>query len=284
MTKRTALVTGCGKRDGMGQAIARKLAKQGYFVIVTDLQEDGVLNRRQEVVGTNNPPDWKGVSSLVEEIRAQGGSAHWELGDIAQAEDATRMIEAAVEHTGRLDVLVNNASAPQGEDRQDVQDVPLEAFDRSIDVNLRGTYLMCHAAVPVMRGQRYGRIINISSRAGQVGAPFSTAYSASKAGVIGLTRALAQDLGAWGITVNALCPGLVGTSRAILNTDPDLNVDEHFDRMANHIPVGRVGTPEDIAAAVAYFASEDAGYVTGQDLTIDGGGHTMMPIRRPGKP
>lgn len=280
--QRSAVITGCGKSDGMGQAIARRLARDGLRVVVTDLHPTGVLNRRQEVVGSTDADDWRGVETLVEQIRDGGGEAHFVLGDIGDEDDVQRMIGEALDVAqGRIDVLVNNASAPQGADRQDVEAIPLEAFDRSIAVNLRGTYLMSHAAVPVMRAQRYGRIVNISSRAGQVAAPFSAAYSASKAGVIGLTRAMAMDLGPWGITVNAICPGLVGTSRAILNTDPDLDVAAHFQRSADHIPVGRIGMPDDIAHAVAYFASEHAGYVTAQDLTVDGGGHTTFPIRRP---
>ncbi len=280
MERRVALITGCGKRDGVGQGIARRLSAAGLTVIATDVRADGVLNRRQEVLGTAEAPGWAGVESLVSDLREAGGQAHALLGDISEERDVEHMIAESLGLAGRIDVLVNNAGAPQGLDRQDVEDVPQEAFDRSIDVNLRGTYLMCRAVVPQMRKQRYGRIVNISSRAGQVGAARSSAYSASKAGVIGLTRALAMDLGPSGITVNAICPGLIGTSRAILSLDADLDVDAYFARAADHIPVGRVGSPADIAAAVAYFAAEDAGYVTGQDLTVDGGGHTMMPIER----
>ena len=278
--RRSALITGCGKSDGMGQAIARRLAASGVAVAVSDLLPKGVLNARQEVVGTTESPDWNGVETLVAQIRAAGGQATAVLGDISQPEDAVRMVSEAVDFCGRLDILVNNAGAPQGADRQDIESVPLEAWDRLIQVNLRGTYLMCHEAVPIMRKQRYGRIVNISSLAGLKAAPRSTAYSASKAGVIGLTRALAMDVGGWGITVNAICPGAVGTSRAILNPDPNLDVEEHLAKMGQATTVGRVGRPEDIAAAVAYFSSEDAGYVTAQTLVIDGGGRSAFPQAR----
>ncbi|UOQ57345.1 glucose 1-dehydrogenase [Leucobacter allii] len=281
MAGRVALVTGCGKIDGVGQGIARRLSASGMTVVVTDLRADGVPNRRQEVLGAAPAPGWRGVESLVDELVAAGGAAHAVLGDISDADDVERIVAEALERAGRIDVLVNNAGAPQGLDRQDVEHVPQEAFDRSIDVNLRGTYLMCRAVIPTMRAQRHGRIVNIASRAGQVGAAHSSAYSASKAGVIGLTRALAMDLGPWGITANAVCPGLVGTSRAVLSLDAELDIEAHLARAAEHIPVGRVGTPDDIAAAVAYFASESAGYVTGQDLTVDGGGHALAPIARP---
>ncbi len=275
--QRVALVTGCGKPDGMGQAIARRLAAQGTAVVVTDLQATGVPNRQQEDRGTG----WGGVDALVADISAGGGTAAAALGDVAVEADAERMVAEAVERFGRLDVLVNNAAAPQGPDRADVADIPVEVFDRVVAVNLRGPWLMCRAAVPVMRGQRSGRMVNISSMAGLTAAPFSGPYSASKAGVIGLTRALAMDLGPWGITVNALCPGLVGTSRAFLSSAPDVDEAALLASRGRAIPVGRVGLPEDVAAAVAFLASPEAGYITAQAIPVDGGGMSPFPLRHP---
>jgi len=283
--RRAALVTGCGKRDGMGRAIARTLAAAGLAVVVADLEPTGVLNRRQEKVGLRDADrGWGGLESLVEEIARAGGAASWVTGDISEEADARRMVDEAVTRCGRLDVLVNNAAAPQGLDRQDIEDVPIEVWDRVLRVNARGTYLMSRFAVPAMRRQRWGRIVSISSVAGVVGAPRSTAYSASKAAIIGFTRALAMDVAAWGITVNAICPGAVGTSRALLSEDPALDVDAELARRGQRIPVGRVGTPDDIAGAVAYLASEAAGYVTGQTLVLDGGGSTAFPLPRPPDP
>ena len=274
---RVALVTGCGKPDGMGQAIARRLAGQGTAVVVTDLQPTGVPNRQQE----DRSAGWGGVEALVADITAGGGTAAASLGDVSVEADANRMVAEAVEHFGRLDVLVNNAAAPQGPDRADVADIPAEVFDRVIAVNLRGPWLMCAAAVPVMRSQRSGRIVNISSMAGLTAAPFSGPYSASKAGVIGLTRALAMDLGPWGITVNALCPGLVATSRAFLSAGPDVDEAALMEQRGRNIPVGRAGQAEDIAAAVAFLASPEAAYITAQAIPIDGGGLSPFPLRRP---
>jgi 3-oxoacyl-[acyl-carrier protein] reductase len=275
--QRVALVTGCGKPDGMGQAIARRLASQGLAVVVTDLQATGVPNRQQE----DRSAGWGGVEALVADITAGGGTAAASLGDVAVEADAERMVGEAVERFGRLDVLVNNAAAPQGPDRADVADVPIEVFDRVVAVNLRGPWLMSRAAVPVMRARRSGRIVNISSMAGLTAAPFSGPYSASKAGVIGLTRALAMDLGPWGITVNALCPGLVGTSRAFLSSGPDVDEAALLASRGRAIPVGRVGLPEDVAAAVAFLASPEAGYITAQAIPIDGGGMSPFPLRHP---
>ncbi|MGY1839601.1 MULTISPECIES: SDR family NAD(P)-dependent oxidoreductase [unclassified Modestobacter] len=274
---RVALVTGCGKPDGMGQAIARRLAASGHAVVVTDLQPAGVPNARQEQRGAG----WGGVEALAAEITAAGGDALAVLGDVSDPDDAAAMVAAAVDRHGRLDVLVNNAAAPQGPDRADVADVPIEVFDRVIAVNLRGPWLMSSAVVPVMRAQRSGRIVNISSMAGLTAAPFSGAYSASKAGVIGLTRALAMDLGPWGITVNALCPGLVATSRAFLSAAPDVDEAALMEQRGRNIPVGRPGHAEDIAAAVAFLASPEAAYITAQAIPIDGGGMTPFPLRRP---
>lgn len=276
---RVALITGCGKQDGMGQAIARTLAAAGVTVVVTDLAPAGVANRGQEA--TIGAGGWRGVESLVESIRSTGGIATAVLGDIASETDAERMVAEAVAFGGRLDILVNNAAAPQGADRADVADVPVEVWDSLIDVNLRGTYLMCRASVPAMRANRYGRIVNIASMAGIDKLPFSTAYSASKAGVLGLTRSLAMDVGGWGITVNAVCPGIVWTSRGLLGVNDPSEEQAMRDRRGRQIPVGRVGEVDDIAQAVAYFASEGAGYVTGQALPVDGGGLSAFPPPHP---
>jgi NAD(P)-dependent dehydrogenase (short-subunit alcohol dehydrogenase family) len=281
MSERVALVTGCGKPDGSGQAIARALAAEGAAVVVTDRRQTGVPNRRQEIVGSGQPGSWSGLDSLVAEIEGAGGSAASALGDIGDERDAQAMVDSAVDRFGRLDILVNNAAAPQGADRGDIEEITADVFDEVIRVNLRGTYLMSRAAVPLMRRGRWGRIINVSSMAGVVAAPHSTPYSASKAGVIGFTRALSMDVAAWGITVNSICPGALNTSRAVLSEDPDLDLDAEMARRAQRIPVGRVGGPADVAAAVRYLAGDGASYMTGQMLVLDGGGATAFPLPRP---
>lgn len=273
-----ALITGCGKPDGMGQGIAMALACRGASLVITDREPRGIANDRQRMLGQVPP---SGLDEFADQLRREGVDVVTALGDISQRADVAGILQTVQDRFGRLDILVNNAAAPQGPDRRDIEEVPDEAFDLLIDVNVRGTYAMCRAAVPLMRSARYGRIVNISSMAGLSAAPFSVAYSASKAAVIGLTRALSMDVGPWGITVNAVCPGLVATSRAILDPSADLDVESTLAQRGRNIPVGRVGQPADIGELVSFLASPGAGYVTGQAIPVDGGGLTPFPLRQP---
>jgi NAD(P)-dependent dehydrogenase (short-subunit alcohol dehydrogenase family) len=281
MTQRVALITGCGKPDGSGQAVARALAGDGAAVVVADRRPTGVLNRRQEIVGSGHPEQWQGLDTLVAEIEGAGGRAMPALGDIGDERESQGLIDAAVRQFGRLDILVNNAAAPQGLDRDVIDEIPVEVFDEVLRINLRGAWLMCRAAIPPMRAQRWGRIINVSSMAGVIAAPRSTPYSASKAGIIGLTRALSMDVAAWGITVNAIAPGALDTSRSVLSLDPDLDVRAEMEQRGRRLPVGRVGRPDDVAAAVRYLAGDGGEFVTGQMLVLDGGGPAPFPLPRP---
>ncbi|WP_100814533.1 SDR family NAD(P)-dependent oxidoreductase [Microbacterium lacus] len=159
-------------------------------------------------------------------------------------------------------------------------ELSLEAWNELIRVNLTGTFLMCQAGVALMRRGRYGRIINISSMAAITAAPRSVPYSAAKAGILGLTRALSMDVARWGITVNAIAPGLVGTSRSMLGRR-DTDREEHLRASARKVAVGKVGMPVDIANAVAFFADERTSHVTAQTMQIDGGGNSSFPLSGP---
>lgn len=279
MNRRVALVTGCAGRHGIGAATARSLAAAGIAVVVTDLQGSGKA-------GTAGPDaDWQGLASLVSEIAGQGGSASALHGDVTSEADTGRMVQETLALHERLDILVNNAGSPLGADRADIEEVPLDAWEKVMAINLRGTFLMSRAAVAPMRRARWGRIINIASTAGLFGGARSTAYAASKAGIMGFSRALAMDVSAWNITVNCVCPGLTLTDRSLSGLRKLGYADDIEKGMAERsrtVPLGRYGTPEEVGATVAYLASDAAAYMTGQSLVLDGGKGSSQPPRAGG--
>src|SRR5487761_949492 len=190
---RVALITGCGKPVGIGNSTARALAAAGMTVVVSDVVATGVANEHN--VQGDTDASWRGVDSLVEELVGDGHSASSTLGDVGVEADAARMVAEVLGRYGRLDILVNNAGAPQGADRNEIENVPLDAWERTMGVNARGCFLMSRAAVPAMRKARWGRIVSVSS----------------KAAIVGFTKSLAFDLAPCGITVNAVCPGPIRT-------------------------------------------------------------------------
>ena len=269
--QRVALITGCGKENGIGAATAQRLARDGFIVVVSDVAAAGVDNdNRVERVGTG----WQGLDTLVARIKDAGGKATSLTGDVSTEEGAEYLVAGSIDEFGRLDVLVNNAGAPHGQDRGQIEDVPLTAWEAVMAINVRGVFLMSRAAVPHMKSQGYGRIVSMASVAGLEALPERAAYCASKAAVIGMTRSLAYDLAPCGITVNCVCPGSIRTDRAISSTLRAgwTDVNAGLAERAKFIPVGRHGRPEEIAATIAHLASEDAGFTTGQALVVDGGG------------
>jgi 3-oxoacyl-[acyl-carrier protein] reductase len=268
---RVALITGCGKENGIGAATARRLAKDGVVVAVSDVAASGVANDNS--VSTEGS-SWQGLDTLVSRIEDSGGEAFSLTGDVSTEEGAAELVANTLDRYGRLDILINNAGAPHGRDRGQIEDVPLAAWEAVMGINARGVFLMTRAVVPHMKAQGYGRIVSLSSVAGLEALPERAAYCASKAAVIGLTRSVAYDLAPHGITVNCVCPGSIRTDRAISSTLRAgwTNVDEGLAERAKVIPMGRHGRPEEIAAMIAYLASEDAGFTTGQAFPVDGGG------------
>ncbi len=268
---RVALITGCGKENGIGAAIAGRLAKDGFIVVVSDVAAAGLDN--DNVIGRTET-GWQGLDTLVGQIEAAGGKALGLTGDVSAEDGAAHLVAATLDAYGRLDVLVNNAGAPHGRDRGQIEDVPLAAWESVMAVNVRGAFLMIRAAVPHMKARGHGRIVSMSSVAGLAALPERAAYSASKAAIIGMTRSIAHDLAPHGITVNCICPGSIRTDRAISSTLRAgwSDVDAGLAERAKGIPAGRHGRPGEIAATVAHLASDEAGYITGQAIPIDGGG------------
>jgi len=241
-TDKIAVVTG-GSR-GIGKGIALELGKQGATVIV------------------NYQKSMDAAVAVVEEITAAGGKALAVQADVSVEEDANRLIKTAVDTYGKLDILINNA----GTTRDNViMLMGAEDFDAVIQTNLRSTWLCSKAAVRTMMRKRYGRIVNITSISGIMGNAGQTNYSASKAGIIGLTKSLAREVASRGITVNAVAPGFVLTD--LTSSLPE----DMLKKLNENIPLGRWGTIEDVAAATSFLASDAAAYITGHILTVDGG-------------
>jgi 3-oxoacyl-[acyl-carrier protein] reductase len=270
VSDRVALVTGCGKDRGIGAATALALAGRVGAVAVADVADRGAPNLNEQPADMT--ATWRGLPGLVEQLTARGVKALAVHGDVGVEEDCRAMVDEVLGAFGRVDVLVNNAAAPQAAEFNDIEDITLAAWQRVIDVNLTGTFLMSRAVVPAMRRGGWGRIVNVSSIAGRSGSPRQSAYSASKAGIIGFTRSVAKDVARDGITVNAVCPGATATSRAQSSARRSASdIPEELARRAAAIPVGRLGTAEDVAELVAFLAGDAASFITGQAYSVDGG-------------
>jgi 3-oxoacyl-[acyl-carrier protein] reductase len=239
----TALVTGSTR--GIGKAIALRLARDGASIGVVGLRSGG--------------------EEAVAQIQALGVRALFIQADISQSTEVERIVEEMSGVLGTVDILVNNAAITDYE-YSSAWEVREEKWDRICEVNLKGTFLCCHAFLPPMLDQGWGRIVNISSTSGINGGTSGVHYAASKGGVIALSKALAREVAGYGVTVNVVAPSKIDTDMFRMAA-PGAKREETIRR----IPVGRLGQPEDIAEAVAYFAGNDAAYTTGQVLVVSGG-------------
>jgi 3-oxoacyl-[acyl-carrier protein] reductase len=247
LTGRVAIVTGGG--GGFGKVISTKLGSLGAIVWAFDVNEEWLKESRtlcddKCMVWQGSVTDPENLAALVEEV----GKVH-----------------------GRIDILVNNAGGSIGQTFTPVEDVSPEAWHAMIDVNLTGTFNCIRAVAPMMKSAGTGRIVNISSRAGlYVGRGNIQAYTAAKAGVIGLTRQMARELGAWNITVNSVAPGFVHSNVGAERLWESLG-EAGQKQLVESLYLRRLGKPEDVANAVAFFTSDDANWITGQILVVDGG-------------
>jgi 2-hydroxycyclohexanecarboxyl-CoA dehydrogenase len=244
---RVALVTG-GAR-GIGEAIARALAQDGYAVVVADLRESD-------------------AEAAAAGIRDAGGNAIGIEMDVTSTESVVAGVDAARERLGRVDVLVNNAG---WDDLKPFVATDEEFWDRVIEINYKGVLRLTHAVLPEMIERGWGRIINIGSDAGRVGSSLESVYSGAKGGIIAFTKTVAREVARKGVTANVVCPGPTDTpalQEVVAKAD---DADKVIGAMTAGVPMRRLAKPEEIAVAVRFFARDDAGYITGQTLSVSGG-------------
>ncbi len=244
-TGRSVVITGGGK--GLGKVYAEEFAKAGAHVVAADI-------------------DVKAAEAVASSLNGAGLSTLGIGVDVASEESTTAMAQAALDRFGKIDVLINNASLMSALPRRSWLEIPVDEWDRVMAVNLRGMFLCCRAAFPAMQAQKRGKIVNISSSRVWEGAPNRLHYTTSKAGVIGLTRALAREVGEFGITVNALTPGMTQSETQVASSSGNYLAT----RIAGRA-IERVQVPADLVGAVMFLSSPASDFMTGQTVNVDGG-------------
>ncbi|MBM2825677.1 MAG: 3-oxoacyl-[acyl-carrier-protein] reductase, partial [Dehalococcoidales bacterium] len=242
LSNKVAIVTGSGR--GIGRAIALRLAEAGADIIINDVGESSA------------------VDSVVEEIKAMNRKSMAIIADISLAADVERLVEQTIANYGRVDILVNNAGITRD---QLIIRMSEEDWDKVMTVNLKSVFLCTRAVLRHMLKQRSGRIINMASIVGIIGNAGQANYASAKAGIIGFTRSIAKEVASRGITVNAIAPGFIDTKMT------QQLEEKQRQELMRRIPLGYLGTPRDVAEAVAFLASDEARYITGQVLNVDGG-------------
>lgn len=266
---KVALVTGAGRRNGIGAAIALRLAQDGAHVVVTD------LCAAPSTLPHGGNAQWEELQAVADCVAKHGVQSLPIRADVSQTADVQAMIAQTKERLGRLDILVNNAGATIGP--APVLHMAEEAWRKTLEINATGTFLCCHYALPLMlEGGNGGRIINISSIAAVRPRPFMSAYAASKAAVVALTQSLAQEVAEAGMTVNAILPGDIDTGMKQWGMQMEAWVtgqtkDSVVAAQESRIPLKRLGTPDDVARLVAFLASDEASFITGQAYNLTGG-------------
>jgi meso-butanediol dehydrogenase/(S,S)-butanediol dehydrogenase/diacetyl reductase len=270
---KVALVTGAGRRKGLGEGIARRLVAEGCMVVVTDIGRAKGAEMPASAVGL-----YAEMDALAAEIHAAadlGGACSAIALDVTEEAQVIAAVEETVRRYGALDILVNNAGI--GYLMKPITEMSLVEWDAVLGVNLRGAFVCTkYATAQMVKQGRGGRVVNIASQAAKSGFPFASAYCASKHGMVGLTRVTAIELGKHGITANAVCPNHVTTGLGAWQNEYfskalGMSLEQYLAAMRGRIPLGRPGLPTDTANAVAWLCSAEAGYVTGEALNVSGG-------------
>jgi meso-butanediol dehydrogenase/(S,S)-butanediol dehydrogenase/diacetyl reductase len=275
---KVALVTGAGRRKGLGEAIARRLAEEGCKVVITDIGHAKGAEMPESAIGTQSE-----MEQVAADIRAaasaNGGDCIAIALDVLEEAQVKAAVATTVKQFGSLDILVNNAGI--GYLMKPIVEMSADEWDAVLGVNLRGAFLCTKYALMQMHqqnagGRKGGRIVNIASQAAKSGFPFASAYCSSKHGMAGLTRVTAIESGKYGITANAICPnhvttGLGAWQNEYFSNALGLTLDQYMNAMKSRIPLGRPGLPSDTASACAWLCSDEAQYVTGESMNVSGG-------------